>query len=166
MAEEYTTIRIRIFERKSLTGPYPIEASVDGGAEYKDQLEIDHAKLPAPQSSPKEYGLALFDTLFIRSIRDAYIFASSRADSRTDGRLRVHLRIDDGTPELHAVRWEALYHTYRGEETPLAVSTSTPFSRYTALEHSVARPLSPPLKLLFALANPSDLAEDGLAPLD
>ena len=166
MAAAYITMRIRIFKRDDQTGLYAAEANSDSGASYQDQLRLDLSKLLGLQYSPREYGLELFYTLFSGRLRRAYDVVSGQAVAETDGRLRVRLQIDDAAPELHALRWETLYHTYRGAELPLAISADTPFSRYNALESAEAKPLTPPLQLLFALANPSDLAGSGLAPLD
>ncbi|MCA9988501.1 MAG: CHAT domain-containing protein, partial [Anaerolineales bacterium] len=81
-------------------------------------------------------------------------------------RLRWH--IDAGASELQSVPWELLLDdTATGETRFMAASSATPFSRYLA---SSGRPGGPilqrPIKMLVAIANPSDLDQYGLQPVD
>jgi hypothetical protein len=84
---------------------------------------------------------------------------------------RVRLRIDASAPELHPLPWELLRETGPGLDglgRDLAATTATPFSRYLAGKWQPGTPiLKRPVKILVAMANPQDLAEEfDLAPLD
>jgi hypothetical protein len=168
MTDKYTTISIRIYPRDEGTGFYPVEATLDDGREYSGgQMRVPQELwLVDPPSDPQTYGLLLFNTLFAGVIRRAYDTATARADVEAGGRVRVRLRIDDGAAELGALPWEWLYHSPRGQLIPLSTSTLTPFSRTTSLQYAVPRGISQlPLRLLYAVANPSDL-DPKLQPVD
>lgn len=81
---------------------------------------------------------------------------------------RLRLRIDPAASELHALPWETIRERHpEGLVINLAAADSTPFSRYLADSRPPGRPISQrPIKLLVAMANPTDLATSNLAPLD
>jgi HEAT repeat protein len=161
MSEPYIDIRIHVGQQ-GVDGAYPVAAELDDGSVFTGgELRIQMRDLLATVLDPKAYGLDLFDALLTGPIRRAYDKVTGRAETETGGRVRVRLWIDDRAAELHAVPWERLYHIHRGHEVALAASVLTPFSRYTGLELGEGQAVTErPLRLLFALANPS-----GLPPL-
>jgi CHAT domain/NB-ARC domain/APAF-1 helical domain len=163
----YTNILIRIFARNESSGAYPVEASLDEKRFFKGgQLYLDRQSLLMSEVNPQEYGLKLFNALFLGPIRRAYDRATGIAENRTGGRLRIQLWIDDTAPELHTLYWERLYHEHRGQVLPIATSTLTPFSRYIGLELAEPLPISErPIRLLIAIANPLNLPK-GLSPIN
>ena len=164
MSEEHGSIQIRIFPANPGTGAYPVEASLDDGSIFGGgTMQLDRQALLASELYPAVYGHTLFNALFAGRIRDAYNQARGQAHN---GRMRVRLWIDERAPELHSIPWERLYHSHKDQLISLTTSALTPFSRYTALgEAEPDRVTERPLRLLFAIANPSDLPE-GFAPLE
>ena len=162
MAEEYADIRIRILPWDKDSQTYPVEATLDDGSFFKGgKLWIDQERLRAAQLDGESYGMQLFNALFADTIRRAYDKVTGRAEAEAGGRVRVRLWIDDGAAELQVVPWERLYHLHKGKPVPLATSTLTPFSRYTGLEGAEAKPVAErPIRMLVAIANPSDLPEE------
>jgi hypothetical protein len=158
MAESYTGIRIDV-GRRGAGGAYPVRAELDDGSVFDGgELRVNMTDLLVAVLDPKEYGLDLFDALFHGPIRRAYDKVTGRAEAETGGGVRVRLLIDDSAAELHAVPWERIYHIHHGDEVALAASVLTPFSRNTWLERGEAEAVTErPLRLLFALANPTNL---------
>jgi hypothetical protein len=156
---QYADLLIRIGKLNEERGTYPVEAELDDGSRYLDgELRVDMTGLLGKILDPEKYGFDLSDALFAGPIRRAYEVATGRAEVETRGNLRVRLWIDDNATRLHAIPWERIYHTHRGQNVPLATSALTPFSRYTGLEKAEPKPVSEwPIRLLFAVANPSDL---------
>jgi formylglycine-generating enzyme required for sulfatase activity len=163
MADRYADILLHISAQTD-AGVYPVEAGLDDGSRFQGgEMRVDPEKLRSLELDVQAFGMELFYALFSGPIRRAYDTASGRAQAEADGRLRVRLWIDQGAAELHAIPWERLYHTHRGQDVPLATSGGTPFSRYTGLEVAEAQPITQqPLNLLFAVSNPTNLPE-GLA---
>lgn len=157
-------IRVRPFH--DAAGAYPLEAEMDDGSHVRGELRLDWKSLLASHLDARRYGAVLGEALLTGAVGRAYEQAATRADSRTEGRLRVRLWIDEEAAELHAVPWERLHHLRHGQSAPVAVSELTPFSRYTALEIGAPEQLSTrPVHVLFAVSNPNGLP-DGLTPLD
>jgi hypothetical protein len=115
---------------------------------------------------PAEYAAELTNTLFhSESLRTAFAQARASAQSQ-NAPLRLRLFIGASAPELHNLRWELLRDPQDG--TSLATNANILFSRYLAsLDWRPVR-LKPKgeLKSLVAVANPSDLANYGLAEID
>lgn len=163
---ELTCTELEIRLRPWQGSAYPIEAELDDGARFDDELDLDLAELAVLEGQPEAYGRKLFNALFVGDIRDAYSQAIAAANAQTEGRLRVRLCIDDKAPELHAVNWERLYHKRGGTLTPLATDDAIWLSRYTSLP----TPEPPPLqeraaRLLIAIANPERLDRFNLSPV-
>jgi hypothetical protein len=83
-------------------------------------------------------------------------------------RRRIRLRIDEGAPELHQIPWELLRDIGEGGVAlDLAALDATPFSRYIAGSWVPGSPiLKRPIRVLVAVANPSNLGDFGLAVID
>ena len=158
---KYADLEIRI--REAQADGYPIELTVNHEQEYQGG-HLDPSFLPwKPGASPKEDGRRLFDWLFAS---DA--FKETWAEIRGQyGQRRIRLRLDESVPELHAIPWETLRDESSSFGHDLAASEATPFSRYLAGKWQPGSPiLKRPIKILVAIANPSDLPSYNLAPIE
>jgi formylglycine-generating enzyme required for sulfatase activity len=152
----YANLEIHIL--KCEAGGYPVTLTID----YTQHFSGGH--LPADilewQSgySPAESGRALFECLFSDdNLKRAWAEVRGRETHR-----RVRLRIDREAPELHALPWELLYEAHT-----LAADTSTPFSRYWESPLPPVPPITTrPIKMLAVIANPANLSEFGLSPVN
>jgi hypothetical protein len=83
-------------------------------------------------------------------------------------RRRIRLRLDDLAPELHTLPWEALTDTSpTATARTLAADRDTPFSRHVVTAWEPPGPLTTgKIRLLSAVAAPSDLETYKLPPLD
>jgi hypothetical protein len=166
MPDKYSELEVRIHSMGAEPGRYHVEAELDDAPIGEGELSLDEQQLLLAELDSIAYGQLLFNALFSGAMRDAYNQARGKADERTGGLLRVRLRIEEEAAELHALPWERLYHIYRGQLMPLAVSASTPFSRYLPVPGVVSSATSErPVCLLVALSNPSGLPA-GLSPVD
>ncbi len=146
---------------------YPVDITFMGEVEFPTG-ELD-ATLPVLSTlssgvDPARDGEALFNWFF----KDPRLTAAwAEARGKTDGR-RVRLRIDDGAAELQRIPWELLRDPDGGGvASDLAATPSTPFSRYIAGRWKPGAPIfKRPIKVLVAVANPTDLADIGLSPID
>jgi hypothetical protein len=115
---------------------------------------------------PKAYGQKLTGSLFAEpGVLTAYAQARTAAQS-LGVPLRLRLFIGASAPELHRLRWETLLDPQ--DATPLATNQNILFSRYlTSLDWRPVR-LRPrgDLKALAVAANPTNLADYSLAPVD
>ncbi len=163
-----TEIEIHIRPSPAGKNAYPIEAELSDESYFSGHFRLDITTLQDFQQHKdvQSYGSILFYTLFNGAIRQAYDKAVTLAESTPDGRLRVKLWIDPEAVELHHLRWGALYHKPGRLEVPLTIDEKTPFSRYLGLGMAESQPVAErPLKVLFAVSNPSDLEEKNSAPI-
>ncbi len=164
--ETYTDLELHITPRKK--GRYAITAELDGESKYRGVLQMDAEERERLSviSDPGTYGLALFDAVFTGDIRAAYTTARERARAQTDARLRLRLWIDDEAADLHALVWERLH--YRRDKGAFRVATDAklPFSRYFSLQDDEAAAIAKPVRMLCVIANPQDLQDHNLSPLD
>ncbi len=111
-----------------------------------------HILLPEEQSV-QDFGLTLFNTLFVGEIGKCYAYSWREADQQGKG-LRVKLRIL--SPEMAAIPWEFLYDPGRGEY--VCLSRNTPVVRYLELSQP-PQPLAVtlPLRILGMIATPTNL---------
>lgn len=81
---------------------------------------------------------------------------------------RIRLRLDDLAPALHTLPWEGLTDTSpTATARTLAADRDTPFARHVVLAATPPGPLvAGPLKILSAVAAPSDLEAYSLPPID
>jgi hypothetical protein len=164
----YADLEIHI-QRKGDKGRagYPVDITFMGEVEFPTG-ELD-AALPLLSTlssglDPARDGEALHGWFF----KDPRLTAAwAEARGKTDGR-RVRLRIDDGAAELQRIPWELLRDPGDGGvASDLAATPSTPFSRYIAGRWKPGAPIfKRPIKVLVAVANPADLADIGLSPID
>jgi CHAT domain/SIR2-like domain len=111
-------------------------------------------------------GKALSDHLFADPAVMAHYQQACTAAETAGAVLRVRLFIGPTAPELHALKWELLLDPRTGK--PLATRERVLFSRYLSSHDWRPVKLRPQesLRALVVIANPSDLDEYQLAPVD
>ena len=97
-----------------------------------------------------EFGNKLFETVFSGELESA--FEKSLEEIGPGNRLRIRLHLAE-TPELANLPWEYLYHSRR--KTFLARSEYFPVVRYFDLPERETLRVTPPLRVLVMLSNPS-----------
>lgn len=126
-----------------------------------DSVQLQMLALDAPA-----YGTLLGANLFgDANVKTA--FAQARANAQSlDASLRLRLSIDSAAPELHALRWETLRDPADGSS--LVTSERILFTRYLASQDWRRVKIKPQaaLRALVFIANPSNLADYELAPVD
>ncbi|MFN2164704.1 MAG: SUMF1/EgtB/PvdO family nonheme iron enzyme, partial [Anaerolineae bacterium] len=159
-ARAYTDLEIRI---EPLRGDgYRVTLVVDGARQYPGRL--DQSILPwSAGASPEQDGQQLFDRLFAgKNLGAAW------GEVRGAGARRIRLAISQDAPELHAIPWELLReHIAPYPPVTLAAASDTPFSRYLYGGWEPGQPVAArPVRMLVAIANPSDLKVKGFATID
>lgn len=105
-----------------------------------------------------QFGRRLFEALIAGPI--ANLYNRSQAPGTP---LRLRLRIEP--PEIAALPWEFMYDP--GVDLYLAISPNHRLSRYVPVNEPVrALQVKPPLRILIVVSDPSDLAQQGLPPLN
>ncbi|UCF29583.1 MAG: CHAT domain-containing protein, partial [Chloroflexota bacterium] len=115
---------------------------------------------------PVNYGKRLSEYLFADP-RARNAFEQARTSAQIlDVPIRLRLLVGASAPELHGLRWETLLDPL--DDSPLTTREDFLFSRY--LSSSDCRPVKSrskgDLRALVLIANPSDLADHKLAPVD
>lgn len=96
-------------------------------------------------------GKRLFDSIFGGDLRVAYISSLQLASNQGKG-LRIRLRLND-VPELAALPWELLHD----RQDFLTLSTQCVLVRFLELPQPIsALAVTPPLRVLALISNPSD----------
>ncbi len=164
-SETYTDLEIHIALRDMDAGVYAVTAELDGDEKYYGELCMGKAerKQLFTITDLEKYGVALFDALFRDEIGTAYAVARAKAP---EGRLRLRLWIDPNAADLHALVWERLHYPVEGGAFRVATDSKLPFSRYYGLQRGAATAISGPVRMLCVIANPQNLVEEGLTPLD
>jgi formylglycine-generating enzyme required for sulfatase activity len=162
----YADLEIRILKQEAAGYPVELELTLEGSQRQQFQGGYLHRDILSwqPSLSPAKDGEQLFERLFAGDqLKQAW--AQIRGQSE---RRRVRLRMDDTAPELHVIPWECLRDTSPGySPKSLAASADTPFSRYIAGQWPAGEPIvDRPLKVLVAIANPDNLAEYDLTPIE
>ncbi|HYN87451.1 MAG TPA: CHAT domain-containing protein, partial [Ardenticatenaceae bacterium] len=129
-------------------------------------VSFDFDRLSALSLDPQAYGALLGASLFEDpTVKGTFAKALGLVEGREMG-LRLRLFVDLGAPELHSLRWESLRQPHDG--APLATNENILFSRY--LSSTDWRPVrlraQRDLRALVVIANPANLRNYGLAPLD
>jgi hypothetical protein len=173
MMTEYADLEVGLHRRSP--GSYAVEfrynqphseTDVRLNQNQSTQAAIDIEALNQLILEPDAYSRKLTESLFGEpGVKAA--FAQVRTSAETlDLPLRMRLMIGPSAPELHRVHWEALLDPH--DSRPLATSENLLFSRY--LSSSDWRPVrlraKGELRGLALVANPSDLNEYDLAPVD
>lgn len=127
---------------------------------------FDPVQLQMLALDPAAYGTLLGANLFgDANVKTAFEKARANAQAQ-DASLRLRLFIDSAAPELHALRWETLRDPQDGSS--LVTSERILFTRYLASQDYRRVQLKPQsdLRALVFVANPKNLAEYSLAPVD
>jgi len=127
---------------------------------------FDTEKLRELEADDEAYGLLLGENLIGESgMREAFSNALSNAQSK-EAPLRLRLFLSPSAPELHSLRWESLRNPRDGAS--LLTSEHILFSRYLSSSDWSPVQLRPKtdIRAIVAIANPSDLNEYRLTPID
>jgi len=164
--ETYTDLELHIAPREK--GRYAVTAELDGEGKYLDVLQMDAEARERLSviSDPETYGLALFGAVFTGHIYSAYTTARERARTQTAGRLRLRLWIDHEAADLHALVWERLHYRSEGGAFRVATDAKLPFSRYFGLQSGASSAIEGQVRMLCVIANPEDLTDHNLTPLN
>jgi Uncharacterized protein conserved in bacteria len=157
----YADLEIRILERQERG--YPVEITFHGDQEFPRGFLDPAAQPQIDRAQPRESGVRMFDWLFASSgLQTAWAQVRGQHPLR-----RIRLRIDSTAPELHALPWELLQDCGDGSAPQaLAAMEATPFSRYLAGQWIPGSPvLKRPVRILVAIANPTNLEDYGLTPI-
>jgi hypothetical protein len=170
---DFADLEISLHRRD--TGPYAVEfrfslpsseAVVSVGQGRQIHAYFDLEELDKLSYDPQGYGKLLTQYLFSDSeIKTAFVKA--RASVQPVGTpLRVRLVIGPSAHHLHSLRWETLRDPESG--SPLATSENLVFSRYMSSPdwRPVRLRSKGELRALVMIANPADLPEYNLAPID
>lgn len=150
---------------------YEIElrGSLPDGAEDIRRIDssgFDSELLKEKIDEPQAYGAILSKSLFQQEIKEGLgeVLAIAR---RENVPVRMRLLIKPEAAELHQLHWEALCNP-EDEKSLLTTDENLPFSRYLLRKkyHSINRRARHDLKALGVIANPLDLEEYGLPPVD
>ncbi len=127
---------------------------------------FDLQKLSAIPAGMPDYGQTLTSSLFAdEDVKTAFAQALASTQS-LELPLRLRLYIGPSAPELHSLHWETICNPQDG--APISTSENILFSRYlSSLDWRPVR-LKPKgeLKALVLVANPSNLSEYDLEPID
>jgi hypothetical protein len=156
---DYADLEIRILKKD--TDGYPVEITFNGELEFPRGVLSPKLPVLTAGAASGEDGQMLFQWLFSDdALKTAWANARGQRPLR-----RIRLRIDEGAPELHQIPWELLRD--QGEGGDLAALDATPFSRYIAGSWVPGSPvLKRPIRVLVAVANPSNLEEYKLTAID
>ena len=111
---------------------------------------------PPQVTAIKHFGGRLFEAVFPAELRINLAISQSRADA-DDAGLRIRLRFSE-CPELSELPWEYLYDSEHNRF--LCLSDRTPLVRYLEVSDPIrVVPVTPPLRILVVIANPSDLQQ-------
>ncbi|MCB0070437.1 MAG: CHAT domain-containing protein [Caldilineaceae bacterium] len=160
-SQSYGELEIRVFPA---TGEgFPVEVTLDHTRELAKSV-LDPAILPWPPDLPRaDAGVRLRDWFFGNGAVTA-AWAEARA-LRPQRRVRV--RVDPNAAGLHVLPWEALLTPEGDAGALVAAGESTPFSRFLAGRWHPGGPVfTRPLRIAVAVANPDNLADYGLSPVD
>lgn len=121
-------------------------------------VRFDLARLKERVYDPDAYGRILTESLFVPDVKEMFGRARMLAQGG-DQSLRIRLLIGPSAPELHGVRWETLRDPADG--SALLRDENILFSRYLSSRDWRPVGLHPKseLRVLVAIANPSNLAE-------
>ncbi len=170
---EYADLEIGLHRRDA--GSYSIEfrfsqpnseADVRLGQGQTFQAAFNRNEFKNLTYDPSAYGRKLTQSFFAEpSVQTA--FAQVRANVQSMGvPLRVRLMVGPSAPELNELHWETLRDPYDG--SPLSTGENLLFSRYSSSAdwRPVRLRARDELRILVMIANPVNLAEYGLPPVD
>ena len=166
--ETYTDLEIHITGQED-ADYYTRTVTLDGDSNHRvsTPLHITADQQTTLRALPTlEYGAALFALLFDDANDALYTMAQERARLQTGGRLRWRLQLGTGAADLHALAWECLRYPQAGGSFRIATNAKYPFSRALPQQPGSAPKINGPIRMLCVFANPNDLGQYQLAPLD
>ena len=128
---------------------------------------VDFQQLRELHADDQAYGMVLGQALLADpAIRERFARARAVAQARAASVEGPAVHWSKVLPELHQLRWETLREPQ--ERDRLLTDEHLLFSRFLPSDEGVSVPFRPraELRALVVIANPSDLAQYGLAPLD
>jgi hypothetical protein len=149
-----------VVELRAVQPDSETDTRADGPAQF------DLAALRELAFDPAAYGRALKENLFADpKVREVFSNTITIAQREAIS-LRVRLLIGSSAPELNSLWWETLRNPL--DDTLLCCSENILFSRYlSSLDWRTVRLRSQSeLRSLVAIANPSNLSDNQLAPVD
>ena len=155
--DEFLDVHIHIVPRQP--PEYRVHIRLGDGGEFDGAFTTD-GLLPWTSGGTLERdGQRLFNAFFAdSSLRTAWDTAHGRSAQR-----RIRLHIDPDAAELHSLPWELLHDGVQW----LTTLDAMPFSRYLPGHQDYRLALTAyPLRILVAISNPDDLADEGLIPID
>ena len=162
----HMNVLINIGVKDTQRDAYPVQIQHEGKPLADDWIHINREALLENEHkfSAHDYGIELCSTLLTKKLDRIYQRLIGQATAETA--IRVQLVIHPDAPELHVLPWERLFHVFSNTETPISTDARTPFSRFL-VSGAGDQPtvLERPLRMLVAVANPSNLP-DGCSPLD
>jgi hypothetical protein len=118
-----------------------------------------------PGHTPREVGAALFRALFSGHVRSLFDQSLGKARGEMDGGLRIQIKLNPEHPDLarlYSLPWELIYRPETQDF--LSLSRSSPIVRYLDVSRpTTPYPLPSPLRILVAMASPTDLPPLDLA---
>ncbi len=159
-------LEIRIFKREDAGYPIRFELILVDGQHQQfngGYLSTDILNW-VPSASANQDGETLFGYLNANAeFKQAWATIRGQYEQR-----RVRLRIDNEAPELHTIPWELLRDTSPNYPPKiLAADADTPFSRYMTGAWEAGQSIAErPIKILVAIANPGNLTDFSLSPID
>ncbi len=126
-------------------------------------LTLVEAETPlSPEGAPNPIALTvgevLFEALFTGTVRERYLSSLGLVEAQPEAGLRIRLVLDPSRPEiapLCALPWELLYRPQTRHF--LARDVRTPVCRFLNVQQpSRALPIMGPLRILVAMASPTD----------
>ena len=164
----HADLEIRILSRdQDAAGKfvYRVELTLDQAQEFSGVADLDGLapRDPAGLETKDQYGERIFQLLLpAGDLRTAWDRIRGQNPLR-----RIRLRIDAQLSQLHRIQWELLRIPGAESGADVSMLTSTPFSRYLAQDWQPGRAvLKRPIRVLVAIANPSDLNQYNLPPVD
>lgn len=131
-------------------------------------IRIDQESLLGLSADPAAYGDALTRMLFDNPLLTRAV-AEARAAAASQGLpLRLQLHLIAQAEALHTLRWETLRDPFSPERPLLSANALVPFSRTISTTNlwSAHQQAAPVRRALVVVADPSDLAQQGLSRID
>jgi hypothetical protein len=139
--------------------PFPKD-ELESVPEQFDRLLSPKKDEPPPKLTPEKIGQALYESLFAGGVGQRFHETLASVErSEHDERLRILLRFDLNDPRLAslaALPWELIRNEERGDF--LSRLRHTSIVRFLPVVRPALPPFSGPLKVLVAMAGPSDQA--------
>ena len=160
MPSEYADLLIQLAATDVHPNVYRVTAELDDGTVFSGlTLPLDEAAFNRMAQDVVGYGQALRAFLFAGELAAVWPAAKAHAAAQFADRLRVRLRIEPAAAALQRLAWEKLIPDGASATIPWSTRVSTPFSRYLTLARAEEPPVGErPLRVLVALASPTDLA--------